>query len=129
MTYYRSKVWVCKTICCLRTRQYISEGSFKPADKVDYLEAEAIALMECFTVKFLHINLLTLIHVSKITGVQTLVHLTDGVVNVVSKVHHFFLQTAHITVGHYFSLLFNNSLELFRADQSHRVQIILLTYS
>jgi len=86
-------------IGCLKTSQSVnrkltSEGSFKVADGVKYLEAKAVALMECFTVEFLHVDLLALVHISKITGVQTLIHLADGVVNVVSKVHHFFLPTA-----------------------------------
>jgi len=58
-----------------------------------YLEAEAVALMECFTVKFLNVGLLRLVHVGKVARVQTFIHLRDGVIHMVTQVHHFFLQT------------------------------------
>ena len=64
-----------------------------PTQSCDYLKAKAVALVQCFSVEFLNVGFLRLVHVGKVARVETFIYLADGVVHVISKVHHFFLQT------------------------------------
>jgi len=73
--------------------------SIIPALSRDHLEAEAIALMERFTVEFLNVGLFTLVHVGEVARVETFIHLRDGAVDMVTKVHHFFLQTHRLILS------------------------------
>lgn len=63
--------------------------------------------MESFAVKFLNVDLLHLIHVGEVAGVKTFVDLRDGVIDVITKVHHFFLHTFTVhSLADYFTGIF-----------------------
>ena len=79
--------------CSCLQPTFCSASSLVISRLADYLKPKVVALMESLAVKLLNVRLFRLVHICEVTGVQTFVDLRDGVVHVITKVHHFFLPT------------------------------------